>query len=74
MNVPQITTQTVHSTATAAALGGTPLGIVSVMLWESYHPAHPLSGIEASAIGSVGAAVFAYLWHVITAVIDRLIH
>jgi hypothetical protein len=62
------------SAATAAMIGGTPLGIFSLMLWESYHPGQTLNEYQACAIGSVGAAVFAYLWHAITLVIDAALN
>lgn len=56
--------------AAAAALGGSPLSILSVMLWEA-HTGITLDSVRAAAVGSVGAGLFAYLWHVITTLIDR---
>lgn len=60
--------------ATAAMIGGTPLSIFSLMLWEAYHPGQMLNQYQACAIGSLGAAVFAYLWHAITLVIDSALN
>lgn len=62
------------ATAVAAGVGGTPLAIVSVMLWESYHPGAKLAAIEAAAIGAVGASLFGYGWHVLTTLIDRVLN
>lgn len=57
--------------AAATALGGTPLGIVTVLLWESYHPGKMLEPVAAAALGSVGAAFFGYFWLVLTTLISR---
>lgn len=56
--------------AAAAAFGGSPLAILSVMLWEA-HTGTSLDAVRAAAIGSIGAGVFAYGWHVVTTLIDR---
>lgn len=56
--------------ATAAGLGGTPTAIATVVLWE-YHTGTELDSISATAIGSIGATVFGFLWYVVTALIIR---
>lgn len=59
-----------HNVATAAALGGTPLSIVSVLLYENYTHTK-LDAVSAAAIGSCGAAFFGYLWHIMTVVVEH---
>lgn len=56
--------------AAAAGLGGAPVGIVVVILWRNF-TGIPLTDVEAAAIGSFGAGVLGYVWHVMTALIDR---
>lgn len=63
-----------QAAAGAALLGGTPLAILSVLLWKSYHPGMELDEISACAVGSVGASIFAYCWHAITRVIDHFLN
>lgn len=67
---PAVRENSVRNVATAATLGGTPLAIVSVMLWESYTGV-TLDSIRAAAIGSVGAGFFGYFWHYVTRFLDR---
>lgn len=59
--------------ATAAGLGGAPVGIVVVILWRNV-TGIPLTDVEAAAIGSFGAGILGYLWHVLTTLIDRHLH
>lgn len=56
--------------AAAAGLGGAPVGIVVVILWRNF-TGIPLTDVEAAAIGSFGAGVLGYVWHVMTTLIDR---
>lgn len=75
MNVPAPTLvkpepHTVHTVAVAAGAGGTPLAIFSVLLWETA-TGQQLDAIKACALGSLGASVFAYLWHVGTRLIEK---
>lgn len=59
-----------HVIAAAAGIGGTPLAIVTVMLWESFTGTQ-LDSLRASAIGSIGAGLFGYLWHVSQVLLKR---
>ncbi len=59
-----------RNAAAAAGLGGTPLGLVTIMVWENF-TGHKLDSLSASAIGSVGAGVFSYLWHVSQRLIEK---
>ncbi len=57
----------------AALLAGTPLAIVSVMVYQDLS-GHTLDALQAVAIGAVGATMIGYFWHVITVLIDRAIN
>lgn len=58
--------------ALVAAGAGTPLAMLSVMLYQdAFH--RVLSTNEALAVGTCGAAVLGYLWHVFQVGLNRLI-
>lgn len=75
-NPPRENTSTARAGATASLLVGTPLAIISVMLWQNYHPSPPYPPLtieQAAAIGSVGAAIMGYFWHAMTVIGDFLL-
>jgi hypothetical protein len=56
----------------ASALAGTPLAVLTVsLLNRTLFKASPLGVEESIAFGSIGAAVFGYLFHVAKVLIDR---
>lgn len=58
----------------AATLGGMPLAVFTItLLNRTVFKAQPLGVEESVAIGSVGAQVFGYLFHVAKVLIDRAI-
>lgn len=59
-------------TGTAAVVAGTPLAILSVMLWEN-HFGVQLTSIQAVGVGGVGSTFLGYLWHLFTTYMDRAI-
>jgi len=58
----------------AAGLAGTPLAVVTIsLLNRTLFKATPLGIEEAVAFGSLGSAIFGYLFHIAKVLIDRAV-
>ncbi len=73
MNAPVL--QVPDRTTTASVVGGVPLATLTVWLVQRYglRPDEMLDPTVAVALGSLGAAVFGEVWHILHRLLNRVL-